>query len=66
MRFGLIDTANAEFSIHRLCDVLDVSQSGYFAWRGRPACRRQRDDMVLRKFPTESRYPRARVGGVLL
>jgi putative transposase len=27
--------------------VLGVSQSGYFAWRGRPACRRQRDDMVL-------------------
>ena len=22
------------------------SQSGYYAWRGRPACRRHRDDMV--------------------
>jgi putative transposase len=32
---------------HRLCRVLGVSPSGYFAWRGRPACRRQRDDMVL-------------------
>ena len=31
----------------RLCRMLGVSQSGYFAWRGRPACRRQRDDMVL-------------------
>ena len=47
MRFALIDTAKAEFPIHRLCGVLGVSQSGYFAWRGRPACRRQRDDMVL-------------------
>jgi hypothetical protein len=28
-------------------DVLDVSQSGYFSWKSRPACRRQRDDMVL-------------------
>ena len=27
--------------------VLEVSQSGYFAWRSRPACRRQRDDLVL-------------------
>ena len=47
MRFALIDTAKADFPIHRLCGVLGVSQSGYFAWRGRPACRRQRDDMVL-------------------
>ena len=47
MRFGLIDGAKAEFPVHRLCRVLGVSQSGYFAWRGRLVCRRQRDDMVL-------------------
>ena len=47
MRFALIDGAKAEFPVHRLCRVLGVSQSGYFAWRSRPACRRQRDDMVL-------------------
>ena len=47
MRFALIDGAKAEFPVHRLCRVLGVSQSGYFAWRVRPACRRQRDDMVL-------------------
>ena len=47
MRFALIDRAKAEFPIPRLCGVLGVSQSGYFAWRGRPACCRQRDDMVL-------------------
>ena len=33
--------------MHRLCHVLGVSQSGYFAWKGRPACRRQHEDMVL-------------------
>jgi hypothetical protein len=47
MRFALIDRAKAQFPVHRLCRVLGVSQSGYFAWRDRPACRRQRDDMVL-------------------
>ena len=46
MRFALIDGAKAEFPVHRLCRVLGVSQSGYFAWRGRLACRRQCDDMV--------------------
>ena len=47
MRFQLIDAAKAEFPIQRMCDVLGVSQSGYFAWKARPACRRQREDMVL-------------------
>jgi putative transposase len=47
MRFALIDGAKAAFPVHRLCRVRGVSQSGYFAWRSRPACRRQRDDMVL-------------------
>jgi putative transposase len=31
----------------RLCQVLEVSPSGYFAWRSRPASPRQREDLVL-------------------
>jgi putative transposase len=33
--------------VQRLCSVLGVSQSGYFAGKSRPACRRQHEDMVL-------------------
>ena len=47
MRFRLIDTAKDEFPVQRMCDVLGVSSSGYFVWRGRPACRRQQDDLIL-------------------
>ena len=47
MSFALVDEAKKEFPVHRLCRVLGVSQSGYFAWRGRPACRRQHEDMVV-------------------
>ena len=47
MRFRLIDAAKKEFPVQRLCKVLGVSQSGYFAWKDRPACRRQHEDMVL-------------------
>ena len=47
MRFALIDQAKEQFPVQRLCSVLGVSQSGYFAWKDRPACRRQRDDLVL-------------------
>ncbi len=35
MRFRLIDQAKKEFPVHRLCKVLGVSQSGYFAWKDR-------------------------------
>jgi putative transposase len=47
MRFALIDQAKTEFPVHRLCSVLEVSQSGYFARKDRPACHRQHEDMVL-------------------
>lgn len=47
MRFRLIDAAKKEFPVQRLCKVLDVSPSGYFAWKDRPASPRQRGDMVL-------------------
>jgi transposase InsO family protein len=47
MRFKLIDAAKKDFPVQRLCQVLDVSPSGYFAWKNRPASRRQREDLVL-------------------
>ena len=36
MRFQLIDAAKEEFPVQRLCKVLGVSPSGYFAWRAVP------------------------------
>src|SRR4051794_14092001 len=47
MRFRLVDQAKKEFPVHRLCKVLGVSQSGYFAWKDRPASWRQRQDVIL-------------------
>jgi putative transposase len=47
MKFRLIDTAKEEFPVQRMCDVLGVSPSGYFAWRGRPACHRQQQDLIF-------------------
>ena len=37
MRFGLVDAATKDFPAQRLCKVLGVSASGYFAWKSRPA-----------------------------
>jgi len=46
MTFGFIEAEKASFPISRMYRVLDVSQSGFFAWQERPACRRQQQDMV--------------------
>ncbi len=47
VRFALVDEAKKDFPVHRLCQVLGVSQSGYFAWKDRPASKRQHGDMVM-------------------
>ena len=46
MRFALIDAEKAEFPVRTMCRVLDVSESGFFSWKGRPASQRQRDNMI--------------------
>lgn len=46
MSFGFIEAEKASFPVSRMWRVLGVSQSGFFGWRDRPACHRQRQDMV--------------------
>ena len=36
MRFALIDAEKAEFPVRTMCRVLDVSESGFFSWKGEP------------------------------
>jgi putative transposase len=47
MKFQFIDVAKENSPVTRVCQVLSVSPSGYFAWRSRPASPRQREDLVL-------------------
>ena len=49
MRFQFIDDHRDEFPIRRMCKVLDVSHSGYYAWRGRPASEREMANQELYK-----------------
>jgi len=49
MRFQFIDDHRDEFPVSRMCKVLDVSRSGYYAWRGRPPSEREMENEKLYK-----------------
>jgi putative transposase len=46
--FSFIDEQRDQWPVRLLCDALDVSTAGYYAWRDRPAsARRQRQDALF-------------------
>lgn len=47
MRFALIDAEKAHYPVDVLCAVLEVSRSGYYAWKRRPAPARAKADEQL-------------------
>lgn len=48
MRYEFIDRYRHMYPVLVMCDVLEVSSSGYYAWRGRPESRRSREDRKLK------------------
>jgi putative transposase len=47
MKYQFIEQHKQEFPVVVLCRVLGVAESGLYAWRKRPACRRKREDAQL-------------------
>jgi putative transposase len=49
MKYQFIEEHKHEFAIVVMCGVLAVSESGFYAWRKRPSCRRKREDAHLKQ-----------------
>jgi len=47
MKYGLIASMRQSFPIAHMCRVLNVSESGFHAWRIRPPCERDRENARL-------------------
>jgi hypothetical protein len=46
VRFQFIEAHREEFEVQVMCEVLDVSRSGFYTWRTRPASQREMADAV--------------------
>ena len=47
MKFALIEAEKAHFPVAVLCEVIEVSRSGFYAWQSRPPSDRTRQDAQL-------------------
>ena len=63
MIYAFIGEHMGEFPVTRMCQVLGVSSSGYYDWRGRPASERQRaNEKLLAAIRQEHRVSRQTYG----
>jgi transposase InsO family protein len=63
MSYTFMAAHEGEFKIERMCRVLGVGRSGYYAWRSRPASQRARaNETLLEKIQAEYETSRATYG----
>ncbi len=63
MKYLFIDENRSRFRLERMCQVFDISRSGYYSWRKRGKCSRQLcDEYLLDKIKIVFNQSRQRYG----
>lgn len=65
MKYALIEQYRKQFSLVALCRALEVSRSGFYASRGRPASRHSTEDLALRQKIVEMHHQQRKVPGAI-
>lgn len=71
MRFELIDNHRSEFSVMKMCDVLNVSPSGYFKWKNHQPSQQEirrnqiKERIVFHFYDTQEIYGSPKITGKL-
>ena len=47
MRYRFIHEMEGQFCVTALCRAMQVTRSGYYAWRGREPCQRRKENEAL-------------------
>ena len=51
MKYAFIAAQRSDYSLKRLCTALNVSRSGFYAWRARkPSCRQQANEHLIARI----------------
>ncbi len=63
MKYQFIESQRSKFKIRRMCQMLGVSRSAYYAWRNRPKSKReQANEMLLAAIKEEHRLSKNAYG----
>ena len=63
MKFAFVDAEKARFPVVFMCSELEISTSGYYAWRGREPSKHATDDEALTKEIVKSHLESRRTYG---
>lgn len=64
MTYELIKEHNSVFPVEKMCEILEISRSGYYAWLERPLSKRAQENQEILKLAQQSYDEHRGIGGL--